>query len=403
MRTTAQQGGSARYHAGWLFSVILLLVTLGTTAVFVYSTVSHTETKGFAASWAPLMPATFTLGLALGFIRTGVIGPQFNGRELRIPRATRPQTVISVNDIAGVYLGRVIVNAYGYRGWVPIIWTREQSFVYIRALTSLRDTRDPGLLVKSHVGATVVDLYERVLKVQGPAGLVATKNPPITYGTGITALINPRDAEPVKAALERDAVQHDVHVYRPHDRVAALRGCLSIVAGAALLVTLISTLLGSSNSLVFGLSFAGCLLMGTIAWQSIRTFLHRSTMSAHGLHIRSALREALVHTEDIAGVGLVGIPWRWPSSVCRWFPVVWTTTTIQSIPNIVIYRRRDTDSVRLLSSRSGEVAADILNRVLVSQGPNGLIHQNLDPPPHQDYRVVRLHPDAAGDRQSASR
>ncbi len=348
------------------------------------------------------MPATFTLGLALGFIRTGVVGPQFNGRELRIPRATRPQTIIPVNDIAGVYLGRVVVNAYGYRGWVPIIWTRDQSFVYIRALTSLRDTRDPGLLVKSHVGTTVMDLYNRVLKSQGPSGLVATKNPPITYGTGITALVNPRDAEPVSAALERNEVVANLHVYRPHDRLAALRGSLAVVAGAAFLSTLISTLSGSSNSLVFGLSSAGCLLMGTIAWQSIRTFLHRSTMSAHSLHIRSALRESLVHTEDIVGVGLIGIPWRRRSSLCRWLPVVWTTTTIQSIPNVVTYRRQDSDSSRLLSSRSGEVATDILNRVLVTQGPVGIIHQHLDPPPHSDYRIVRLLPSGAVDSQSAS-
>ena len=121
------QRGPVHYRAGLLFSIILLAVTLGTTAVFVYSTVSHAETEGFAASWAPLMPTALTFWFALGFIRTGVIGPEFTGRELRIPRALRPQTVISVNDIAGVYLGRVVEGGYGYRGWVPIIWTRDQT------------------------------------------------------------------------------------------------------------------------------------------------------------------------------------------------------------------------------------------------------------------------------------
>jgi hypothetical protein len=118
-------------------------------------------------------------------------------------------------------------------------------------------------------------------------------------------------------------------------------------------------------------------------------------MSAHSLHIRSALSEALVHTEDIVGVGLIGIPWRRRSSLCSWLPVVWTETTIRSIPNIVIYRRRDSDTAPLLSSRSGQVAKDILSRVLVAQGPVGLIHQNLKPPAHGDYRVVRLSPSEA--------
>ena len=187
------------------------------------------------------------------------------------------------------------------------------------------------------------------------------------------------------------------------DRLAALRGSLAVVAGLAFLGTLISTLTGSSSPLVFGVSSAGCLLMGTIAWQSLRTFLHRSTMSAQSLHIRSALREALVHNEDIAGVGLIGIPWRKGSTLCRWVPVVWTSTTIQSIPNVVAYRKRDFDAAGLLSLRPGEVASDILNRVLTAQGPVGLIHQNLLPPVHNTYRVVRLLPNGAVDNQAASR
>ena len=160
---------TVRYRASWLFSVALLGVNLGVAGVLVYSSVVHDSL------W-PLLPAAAAAAFALGFIRTGILGPKMFKDRLEIPRATRKSVQVPIQDISGVYLVRTLINGYGLTGWVPTIWANQREIYLMRGLTTLRYTHDREAALATHSGLVVSDIYHRVLASQGSAGLLATSH-----------------------------------------------------------------------------------------------------------------------------------------------------------------------------------------------------------------------------------
>lgn len=391
------------YRQSWLFSSVFLGL-MGGWAVF-FTCDALVRYRAGQMSWDGFVFVVIFWYPVVAFVRTAVIGPVFTGEELRIPRGVRPTTVIAAGDIAGVYLARVSVNAYQQMGWVPVVWTRDQSVIYIRGLTSLRDSGDPGVLFGTHLGKTVADLYRRVAQAQGTSGAISTYGPPITYGTGITRLLNPKDSESGKPFDIPDSTP--LNIYRPRDSRAALRGILALVATACFVAIMTSMLRHSSNSLEFGFSVALGVFTGTIAWRSLRIFTCHSSISAYHLHIRTSLLDAVVNLEDIAGVGLIAVPLKLRPNLCRWVAVVWTASDrMVAVANVASYARRDINPDDIASSYAGIVGRDILHRALQRQGHHGALAQNLEPPKRSNLRIVRLSPavpaSATGDKAAAS-
>jgi hypothetical protein len=380
------------YRQSWLFSSVFLGLTGGWAVFFTCDAIVRYNAgkmswDGFVlviAFWYPVV----------AFVRTAVFGPVFTGTELHIPRSSRPTTTIAVNDIAGVYLARVSVNAYQQMGWVPVVWTRDQSIIYIRGLTSLRDSGDPGLLFGTHIGKTVTDLYRRVAESQGSAGAISTYSPPLTYGTGITRLLNPRDSESGQHLGVAESAAS--HIYKPHDNRVLLRGILALLSTACFVAIMVSTLRHPSNSLGFGFSVALGIFTGTIAWRSLRIFTRHSSISPYHLHIRTSLLDAAIDLDQIAGVGLVAVPLKLRPNLCRWEAVVWTTPErMVAIANVASYAKHDVNPKGIVDSRPGAVARDILHRTLVEQGSQGSLAQTLEPPKRGNLRIIRLRPEVS--------
>jgi hypothetical protein len=158
-----------RYRASWFFSTVLLGVNLGAAGALTYASVFHDSL------W-PLLPAAGALIFALGFIRTGVLGPKMFDDRLQIPRAIGQSVQIPIKDISGVYLVRTLINGYGLTGWVPTLWANQRSNYLLRGLTTLRYTHNREAALATHSGLVVSDIYHRVLAAQGSAGLLATSH-----------------------------------------------------------------------------------------------------------------------------------------------------------------------------------------------------------------------------------
>jgi hypothetical protein len=379
------------YRQSWLFSSVFLGLMGGWAVLFTGDALVRYRAGQISWDGFGFVFAIIFWYPVVAFVRTAVIGPVFTGTELRIPRGIRPTTIIAAADIAGVYLARVSVNAYQQTGWVPVVWTRDQSIIYIRGLTSLRDSGDPGVLFGTHLGKMVTDLYRRIAQVQGTSGAISTYGPPITYGTGITRLLNPRDAESGKPFDIPDSAP--LNIYRPRDSRAALRGILALVATACFVALMISTLRHSSNSLEFAFSVALGVFTGTMAWRSLRIFTRHSSISTYHLHIRTSLLDAVINLDDIAGVGLIAVPLKMRPNLCRWVAVVWTTSErMVAVANVASYAGRDIDLDDIANSHAGTVGQDILHRSLSKQGPDGTLAQNLEPPRRGNLRIIRFRP-----------
>jgi hypothetical protein len=369
------------YRASWQLSLCFLGASIALAVGFAYATVRDYSDHVSGTDWAPLLPALLGLYATVGFFRTGVLGPSLSRSELRVPRVSG-HTTVATDDIAGVFLGRMTENAYGQQGWVPVIWSRDHSLIWIRALSSLRETRNHQLLLSTHTGRVVCDMHKRVLDYQGSEGLLAKGQIPLTGGTPIADLISPTEELPTPQEIDAGSYR-----IRPHDWFRAVRGVLASLVLVDCVYNAFSVVGTDGNSLEFGFwcGFGG--LMGIIAWRSLRIFFYSSDLSRQWLHIHSPLVQAMVRVDRIAGVGLLGIPWRYAGRRLRWVPVVWTQSTLHPLSGVAT-NQNNRDSERLIRTHAGRVAEEILTRVSEAQGTNGLASKNHPPPPMRDGLVV---------------